>query len=650
MKHYFILALALLCLQIAFADDTATKNVDSKIEKVTVYLDGAQVTRTAHTTAPTGKTEITFSGLSPYLDKSSLLVQATGNISVISVVQQMNKLKEQQKKKDEDELQKRKNEFNRQLEDETSLKDVYAENETMLIKNQLVNSDHTDLKVIDLKAAIEYHELKLREIKTAILAQQRKITALTDTIYKIEAQLKSTNANQDPSTSDVVVTIDSKLGGEVSFNISYFVNYAGWFPNYDIRVDDISKPMKMAYRANVHQNTGEDWKNVKLTLSNAEPKISGVLPTLNTWYLSNGSVSNPAALYNYNNAYAGRTPNASVTEVQGMVYDDTNEPLIGATIVVKGTTIGTSTDYDGHYSLKLPNGLNYLTVNYVGYKTQDIPVFANEINIRMTQSNMTLDEVTISSSKYKMKREELTSYDKMGYMNSVPGVSLRSDGRPAQTVALETNINTTETFSPTTYSFDIETPYTIPNNGKTYAVDIKTQTIPVDYIYVTVPKLDNDAFLTARLTNWDEYNLLDGEANLYFEGTYLGKTLLNTSAEDDTIEISLGRDKNVSVTRTKLKEFSKRTFFGDKKIASRAFDITVRNNKKQPISIVVLDQFPVSTQKEIEVDKQEYNEATLDEATGQLMWTLQIPSSSDKKVGLKYAVKYPKNYIVQLEQ
>ena len=164
-----------------------------------------------------------------------------------------------------------------------------------------------------------------------------------------------------------------------------------------------------------------------------------------------------------------------------------------------------------------------------------------------------------------------------------------------------------------------------------------------------MPKLDKQAFLTARLTGWEDYNLLDGQANLYFEGTYLGQTLLNTSAAEDTLQISLGRDKSIVVTRTKLKDLSKRTFLGDKKTASRAFEISIRNNKKQAINIIVEDQMPVSTQKEIEVDKQEYKEASLNETTGKLTWTLQIPAATDKKLGFKYAVKYPKDYHFLLE-
>ena len=629
------LALSLIVfIQLTYAD--GSKTVESKIEKVTVYLDGAQVTRTAQTNIATGKTEVKFGNLSPYIDKSSILVSTKGGITVASVVTQANKLTEQKKKDEVTQLEKRREEFNKKLEDENNIKEVYDEGIEILKKNQLVNSQHTDLKIVDLKAAMDFHQERLAALKKTMLVSERVIKKLNDTIAVIDAQLQTLNAKQDPSTSDLIVTVNAKQTTEASFNISYFVNYAGWFPTYDFRVDDISKPINVSYRANVHQNTGEDWKDIKLTLSNAEPKTSGVIPNLRTWYLSQNT-GYTKTNFNYTNAYPGRTPDPGVMEVKGRVYDDYNKPLFGATIIVKGTTIGTTSDYDGNYSIKLPPGPNYLTVSYIGYTTQDIPAFSKHINIKMTQFSNNLDEVAVGNANTNAM-----------YFSARTGGAEQAKEKIAYIEPM-VNIETNETFSPTTYSFEIQMPYSIPNDGKTYAVDIKQQDISATYVYKCTPKLDKEAFLMANITDWNDYNFLDGEANLYFEGTYLGKTLLNTAVENDTIEISLGHDKGVTVTRTKLKDEGKKTFFGDKKITSRAFEITVRNNKKQPINILVLDQFPVSTQKEIEVDKQEYNEASLDNASGKLTWDLQIPTANEKKIGFKYAVKYPKDYHVLLE-
>jgi hypothetical protein len=629
MKKPLMLCLTvLLFAQLLFAGNNR-KSADSKILKVTVYIDGAEVTRTARASVNAGATDIVFGGLSPYLDKSSVSVEAKGAFTVLSITQQINNLNEQKKKDEVAELQKRKEEFAKRLEDEESMKDVYVEGVTMLEKNQLVNSQHTDLKAADLKAAMDFHEEKLTALKKTILSYERTIKKLEDTIGRIDAQLKVVNAKQDVATSDLIVTVNAKQATEGDFVLSYYVNNAGWYPTYDLRVDDISQPMKIEYRANVHQSSGEDWKDIRLVLSNGEPKTNSLVPDLKTWYVSNGSGLGGSANYNGRGEYANRAPDPNVTEVKGRIFDGQNEPLAGASIIVKGTTIGTSTDNEGNYDLHLPYGKNYLQVKYVGFKEQEVPVFANLINIKMVEFEANLNEVVVSGSKMAG-----------AYSYEWRDKDRKEESKPVPIRAF---------YSPTTFSYEVELPYTIPDDGKTYTVDMKEQLATADYIYKCVPKLDKQAFLTARLTGWEDYNLLDGQANIYFEGTYMGQTLLISSSAEDTMQISLGRDKSVSINRTKIKDLSKRSFFGDRKIATRAFEISVRNNKKQPINIVIEDQVPVSTQKEIEVDKLENKDATVDEATGKLTWNLQIPSSTEKKLGFKYAVKYPKDYHFLLE-
>ena len=200
----------------------------------------------------------------------------------------------------------------------------------------------------------------------------------------------------------------------------------------------------------------------------------------------------------------------------------------------------------------------------------------------------------------------------------------------------------------TATSFDIELPYTILSDYKTQSVEIKALDLPATYQYFVAPKLDKDAFLTAQIIDWEQYNLLSGEANLFFEGTFMGKTVLNTLSTDDTLNISLGRDKNVVVTRTKLKDYTKTKFLSDKRTDSRAFETTIRNKRGQPISIIVEDQIPVSSTKDIEIESETGN-AAIDLPTGKLTWKLDVPSGKDKKVKFSYTAKYPKGQRVILE-
>jgi uncharacterized protein (TIGR02231 family) len=197
-------------------------------------------------------------------------------------------------------------------------------------------------------------------------------------------------------------------------------------------------------------------------------------------------------------------------------------------------------------------------------------------------------------------------------------------------------------------SYDIDLPYTVLTGSRPQTVDIKDLSVPALYQYYVVPKLDKDAFLVAQIVDWEQYQLLSGEANLFFEGTYTGKTLLNTLTTDDTLRLSLGRDKNVVVTRTKLKDFSKTKFLSDKRQTSRAFDIAIRNKRAQNLNIIVEDQIPISSNNAIEVTA-ETGDAEVDLNTGKLVWRLEVSANKERKVKFNYTVRYPKGETILFE-
>lgn len=207
----------------------------------------------------------------------------------------------------------------------------------------------------------------------------------------------------------------------------------------------------------------------------------------------------------------------------------------------------------------------------------------------------------------------------------------------------------------TNTEFKIDIPYSIPTDGKLYVVEVQKLTIPATYEYYCAPKLDKDAFLIAHATGWEVYNLISGEMNLFFEGTYVGKSYLDVANTNDTLDISLGRDKNIVVSRTKMKDFSKKSFIGSYKKETRGFDIEVRNKKKQAVNILIEDQFPLSTNKEIEVEQIEpstnsgHADSKYDASNGKITWKFELKPAETKKMKMQYAVKYPKNQSIILE-
>ena len=204
-------------------------------------------------------------------------------------------------------------------------------------------------------------------------------------------------------------------------------------------------------------------------------------------------------------------------------------------------------------------------------------------------------------------------------------------------------------FQPTTMVYRIEDKYSLETDGKTTTIGIKQFEIPAQYDYYTAPKLDASVFLSAKIPNWQDYDLQSGEVSLYFEGTYLGKTYLDLGSVADTLSLSLGKDNGIKIARKLVKEFSTRKFIGSTRTEIKDYEISVRNNKKVAVTIRVSDQVPVSTNKEITVEDVKAPDGQLDKDTGIVTWTITLQPGQEKKLNLGYSVKYPKDRKVVLE-
>ena len=174
-------------------------------------------------------------------------------------------------------------------------------------------------------------------------------------------------------------------------------------------------------------------------------------------------------------------------------------------------------------------------------------------------------------------------------------------------------------------------------------VDIRKYDLNASYLYSVAPKLDMDAFLLAKGTGWEEFSLLPGEANIFFEGTFVGKTAINPNSIKDTLAISLGRDKRIVVKREKVKDFTTRKAIGSNIRETYSYELSVRNTKQEPIQIIVEDQVPVSQNSQIEVLVTDSGGAAYNKDTGKLQWIWTLQPNETKKAAFKFEVKYPKD-------
>jgi uncharacterized protein (TIGR02231 family) len=254
-----------------------------------------------------------------------------------------------------------------------------------------------------------------------------------------------------------------------------------------------------------------------------------------------------------------------------------------------------------------------------------------------------LEEVVIVG--YGVQRKNVTD----ALQGRVAGVQVKNNRdikiRGLNSIAVPSQIIENQT----TVDFEIKVPYTILSDNKSYSVVMEDYYLPADYLYYCVPKVDKDAFLMANVVDWEKYSLMEGEANIFFEDTYVGKSLLDVRNATDTLKISLGRDKNVSVTRQKSKEYTTRQFIGSKKEETIDWAISVRNNKSQSIHMLIVDQTPVSTSEDIEVDVQTTSNGVKNPETGEVKWIFDLDTKQKKDFDLRYSVKYPKYQNLMLQ-
>lgn len=613
MKRLLMLFFVMYTLQL-LSQEIPVKEIKSEVNEVTVFFENAQITRKKTIDLVPGTALLKFVNLSPFIEAKSIQVKANGEVTVLSVNHQQNYLDKLEKSAEFISLENKLQEIDRKITLENTYLSILKEELAFLQENRAIGGKNQELNVANLKETALFYSTKLTALKLKEIELNKSLTDLFNQKKAIENQLKTISSKKEWGAGEILVKINTKKNTKVQFELSYVVQNAGWFPSYDIRVKNINEPVEVIYKATVKQDTKEDWNTIKLKLSSANPTISGVAPELKPYFLNYNSVP--------------PTYGKSINFVRGKVFDESG-PLPGVSVIVKGTTIKTTTNMEGNYTITVPNNANQLEFSFVGMETQTHTINSEILNVKLNDASLTLDQVVITS--YETRK----NLDK-ALQGKVAGTEVKMRGSNS------IGIDMRKVENQTTVNFDIKTPYTIKSDNKSYTVDMDVYQLPAYYQYYSIPKIDNTAFLMAFITDWEKYDLLEGEANLFFEDSYVGKSILDVRYATDTLQISLGSDKNISIKREKIKDYTTKKLIGSKKEESRAWMTTVKNNKNQKINLMILDQIPVATLEEIEIKDLKYSGAKHTLETGEIKWEFTLEPHAKKDVELRYTVKYPK--------
>lgn len=501
-----------------------SQRIASNIDAVTVFQQGAQITRMANVSVAAGTSTLSFYGLSQNMDPNSIILAGSGDIVVLSITHKNNFLTN-------DELSPLIKNLEKELEEiDNQLYTLEAERHGLIMEREVLEANRAiggtqGVTADELRKATEQAKTIRERNANDWYRTEKEKKKLQTKKSKLQSQLNQERQVFAKRTGVVEVQVESKSTVNAKFSLQYIVHNASWSSSYDARVQELGKPINLIHKANIVQQTGEDWKNVSLTLSTGNPSASAQVPYMAVWY-----------------------------------------------------------------------------VNY---------------------SNVAVDK----ELKQKAVMNANTRFD--------------NSGDNAEVSIGNQNFNLNQNLTHQEYSIDRK--QTIVSTNSSFTVVLREMNLDAKYEYHAKPRLDPDAFLVAKVYNWAQYDLLDGELSLFNKNTYVGKSYLNSKVPTDTLQLSLGRDKGLLVKRARVYNKQEKTLLGNSRIEHYVWKIELRNNKKVPVKIVLRDQVPVSQHDDIKVSVNEVGGGKYDEKTGIIKWRLELEPNEKEVYTIGYEVKYPKD-------
>ncbi len=662
MKTTFLFILISI---ISFGQKETT--LPSEIKKVTVFFQGAQIEHQKSTELKPGKQEIVFEKLTDFLDPNSVQVKAIGDMTILSVRTRKNF--EDLKMSNEEIASLNTKKHKLELQDQV-LRDEYdilALDKNLLLKNRDLKGNADGLKVAELKEAYAFMHLKLTEINTRQSAIYNQLEDLNKEMNRIEQEITSQRSKPVTNFTEIIVEVDVEKATKGEFFFTYITPNAAWKPYYDMRSDGIGQPVRLEAKALVSQTSGISWNNIDLVLSTNDPYENSKEPTLNPWYLT---------YYNYppqKQVYQRQIPqnDYSGEKLRGEVIDaSTGEPLPFAKISFPSNpNVGAVTDFDGKFEVIVPRGEKFVSANYVGYNPVQLGITAPYLKFFIHSQELVLEEVMISAESYDYEVADVMSVSKSTSNQEGLFSSNRREGRKRKadkdySAAYNSNLAGASSGESYNYSsnaasvatqkdlrmeYAIQSKFTIPSDGIDHRVQIATYELPAKYEYHAAPKMDPSVYLAAQVSGWEKLNLLNGESNLYFDGTFIGKTYIDVNSTKDTLSFSLGKDNKIQIERKRIQEKSTNRTIGSRQKFEVTWEIKVKNNGGAAIPILIKDQFPISTNNDIKVKNGDYTDAQLDEKTGILTWNFLLNSSQSKSLLFNYSVDYLHGSVLYIE-
>ena len=544
MKRYSLFAfLFLLSANLFFAQKPIYTK--AKVTAVKVYRNSAELQNTVSFSIPSGISEIVIGNISEEINEKTIQIGVNSkNISILSS-QFTNDYSTDFKMDTTNPQIKKVNDSIKIVENLISKNrielDANKKAVELLDKNQTVLVGSNSSNVAQLTQLTEFYTNKRIELENKLVSLKTKGDDLSKKLSRLKSSLKTKEQKEAEEFADgvIVLKLMSPTAGNIKLNINYLTDNVSWKPYYEIKAEKISAPLDVTFKAIVKQNTGLDWKGVKLTLINGNSSRNNYAPTVSPWFI-----------------YARSPKEREIQREEASL--------------IKTRAVASKAEY-ADKDIALEGRAEGVAVGYAGF-----------------------------------------------------------------------NVNTNELNT----SYDIDIPYDILSNNEDHLISLYQQKIPADYQYFTAPNYNREAYLLAKIKDFSKYNLVSAPASIIFENMYIGETRISPDQTNNEMNITLGNDPKISIRREEVQDKSGEKFLSSYREKVITYDLVIKNNKKEQISIEVKDRFPLSNNEAVKIELLDKSGAAKDDEKGFLTWNIKLSPSETKKLRVSYKVRYPKDYTI----
>lgn len=601
------------CLSLCVvATSMAQVETQSKIKEVMVYATGAMVTRTAKVNVKSGTTEVKIPLLTPLLEQNSVQVGVkSGKATLSSIDYDVEVPSQKQIGKEVSALSKRASVLRDSIDILEGKSSVLDKERSLILKSDNIGGEN-GFTASTLQGVASYVRKNLNEIISMQYQYQRLRKKYQEELTLNEQKVNLLYSKQMEPMSFLLIKLESPSASNCELEINYFVKNAAWMPFYEARIAKNDTKLHLVQKAYVSQATKEKWNDVQLKLSQNDPSVSNEKPELGRYVIPSGSyVGRSVRATDYSNPYV---------KIMGVVRDKKG-PLKGV-LVTCADDRKTQTDENGFYELLVPVN-ERVKFNYSGYGTASCYAKGKNVMVR----NVNMDEVNSKVSESEVDQRFLNYIEQ----NRIISVSQSLMGSDMESNIPQMAIRNTVA--------SIEGKNTVPADGADHEVVVKDLSVDAEYNYYAVPKLSKDVYLVASIPNWKKLDLLDGSVKLFLNNMYMGESFINARQTEDTLNLSIGKDKELAVDRKDMRTYSSKNLIKTSDKVEREWMITVKNNKSEAVKVTVEDQFPVSTNEDIKVELLDNGGAAVDEKEGKLTWKLNLKPGEKRELKFSYSVK-----------